>query len=156
MAASVEPDRAPTRAAHPLSRGCAGPTHSAGRHRHIRMYKLEDIFGEGRYTGAFSRKEPFVKLKNTKFCAHYTTGMQHSLKTGGRARALIRERARSGRVAVVAVRVRGTTFLVAAVKTAVILFMWAEFPFNQFMKIKVRCGWGCFPPVCVCMVAHAR
>ena len=40
-------------------------------------------------------------------------------------------------------RVRGTTFLVAAVKTAVILFMWAEFPFNQFMKIKVS---GADPP----------
>ena len=77
-----------------------------GRHRHIRMYKLDDIFGEGRQSGAF-RKDPFIKLKNTKFCAHYSIA-----------------------------HVRGTTFLVAAVKTTVILFMWAEFPFNQFMKIK--------------------
>jgi hypothetical protein len=46
----------------------------SGRHRHIRMYKLDDIFGESRYTGAFARKEPFVKLKNTKFSSHYTTG----------------------------------------------------------------------------------
>ena len=44
------------------------------------MYKLDDIFGEARYTTAFGRKEPFVKLKNTKYSAHYTTGAAHRMR----------------------------------------------------------------------------
>jgi len=76
-----------------------------GRHRHIRMYGLEAI--QEKQTKKGKKKDAFIKIRETKYCAHYSI-----------------------------IRTKGTVFMVAAIKRQIILFMWADYPFNKFMKIK--------------------
>lgn len=77
-----------------------------GRHRHIRMYTIEAL--NERHTKRLkSKRDPFIKIRETKFCSHYSI-----------------------------IRTKGTVFMAAAIKKQIILFMWADYPFNKFMKIK--------------------
>jgi len=80
-----------------------------GRHSHIRMYNLDDLILDKHGIKKMKQrnKEPFSKIRETKGCSHYSI-----------------------------VRTKGTVFMIAAIKRRVILFMWADYPFNKFMKIK--------------------
>ena len=79
-----------------------------GRHNHIRMYKLALLENENQISNArFSRRKLYEKVKNTRGCNFFSI-----------------------------VRTNGTVFMLASVRRTVILFMWADFPFDKFMKIK--------------------
>jgi len=78
-----------------------------GRHRHIRMYGLETLTEKQTHTKFRAKKDPYIKIRETKGCFHYSI-----------------------------VHTRGTAFMVAGVRKQIILFMWADYPFNKFMKIK--------------------
>jgi len=80
----------------------------AGKNSHIRMYSLEDV--NDKIMGKKpikKKKEPYTKIRETSDASHYSI-----------------------------IRARGTVFMLAAIKKRVILFMWADYPFNKFMKIK--------------------
>lgn len=49
-----------------------------GRHRHIRMYGLEALAEKQTKKGK-SKKDPFIKIRETRYCSHYSIGISRPL-----------------------------------------------------------------------------
>lgn len=73
----------------------------------IRMYSLPLLAQIATGQRRLEGKVPNIKLNGTRSCRHFSVA-----------------------------RAQGTTFLCAAVRKQVLLFMWAGFPHNKFMRVK--------------------
>jgi len=104
-----------------------------GRHQHIRMYTLQDLYSKNQKQRRLLRREDsFSKIKGTKYSSHYSIGKNNNNNNTQKGVLLTLVHLFS-----CPVRSRGAVFMIASVKTTIVLFMWADYPFNKFMKIKV-------------------